>query len=134
MQVGVAVIEQRGRYLISRRRPQDHLGGFWEFPGGKRRVGESWPACLRRELREELGVGVAAGERLMSLRYRYPNRQVVLAIFRCRVTSGRPKPLACQEIRWISSRQLARFKFPPADRALIRWLTQQRQLSRAPQA
>ncbi|MBI4342403.1 MAG: NUDIX domain-containing protein, partial [Candidatus Omnitrophica bacterium] len=68
MAASLAVIERRGRYLICRRRRGDFLGGFWEFPGGKRKPRESWEACLRRELREELGVAVTAIRPLCRLR------------------------------------------------------------------
>jgi len=71
----IAVIERRGRYLVSRRRAGDHLGGMWEFPGGKRRAAESWRACLVRELdegttslEEEMGRPVAFDDLAACLR------------------------------------------------------------------
>jgi mutator protein MutT len=119
----IAVIEQNGRLLISRRRSADHLGGCWEFPGGKRLVGESWTACLRRELREELGISVSVAGQFASVRFRYPDRRVYLAIFRCAIKRGDPKPLGCEEIRWVRAADLSRYRFPPANRPLLRHLS-----------
>ncbi len=119
----IAVLERDGRYLISRRRAGSHLGGCWEFPGGKRRRGESWPACVRRELREELGVEVVCLGRLSPIRFSYPDRRVRLEVFRCRIVVGRPSPHGAQAIRWVRPRQLARLRFPPANARLIRRLT-----------
>ena len=124
--VAVAVIERRGRFLISRRRPADHLGGYWEFPGGKRRVGEPWEACLKRELREELGIAVEPTGRLSPIRFRYADRQVYLEVFRCRIAAGVPTPLGCQEVRWVRTGRLRRYRFPPADRELIAFLSTKR--------
>jgi mutator protein MutT len=123
VQAAIAVIERDGCYLVSRRRAKDYLGGFWEFPGGKRQVGESWEACLRRELREELDVTVKVVERLTPLCFRYPDRVVRLEVFRCAIASGTPKPLGCQAVRWVRPIQLARLRFPPADRPLLKRLT-----------
>jgi mutator protein MutT len=116
--VAIAVVERRGRYLICRRRRQDALGGYWEFPGGKRAPGESWARCLRRELREELGVEVTALRRWMRLDGPSANGPVRLAVYRCAL-AGRPRPLAAQALRWVPAGQLPRFRFPPANRRLI---------------
>ena len=128
VQVAVAVIERDGRYLLTRRHHAVHQGGCWEFPGGKRHPGESWPACLRRELAEELGVRARIGRRLTTLRFRYPDRRVCLEVFRCRII-GEPKPLASQAIRWVSMTQLKRLRLPPADRPLIELLASSNRLS-----
>lgn len=122
VQVAAAVIERNGRFLVSRRRSGEHLGGYWEFPGGKRRPGESWTACLRRELMEELGVTAEPAARLASIRYRYPDRVVRLEVFRCRLHAGTPRPLAVQAVRWVTPAQLRRLRFPPADRSLVHQL------------
>ena len=119
VQAALALIERRGRYLICRRRPGDFLGGYWEFPGGKRHPGESWTACLRRELREELGVSTRSLRPTGTMRYRYASRGVTFRLFRCTLAAGRVRPLAAQTLRWVPARRLIRYRFPPANRLLI---------------
>ena len=119
LQVAIAVIERRGRLLICRRGADGHLGGYWEFPGGKRRAGETWTACLRRELREELGVSVGALRSAGGLRYRYPGRAIAFRVFRCVIVRGTPRPLAARELRWVPRARLRRYRFPPANTQLI---------------
>ena len=124
IQAALALIERRGRCLICRRRPGDVLGGYWEFPGGKRRTGESWAACLRRELREELGVRVTRAVVFQRVRFRGPDRsQVLFVVFRCSVT-GRPRPLAARALRWVWLDQLGRYRFPPANQAILERLAE----------
>ena len=60
MIVVAAVIEQDGRFLVARRLRGTHLGGYWEFPGGKIGDGEALEDALRREIREELTRASAA--------------------------------------------------------------------------
>jgi len=123
VQAAIAVIERRGRYLICQRRSRDFLGGYWEFPGGKREADESMEACLRRELREELGVAVRSVTPLGTMRYRYARSEVRFGIFRCVIARGRPRPLDAQALRWVPRRRLRRYRFPPANRPLIRYLS-----------
>jgi mutator protein MutT len=119
--VGVGVVQEAGRYLITQRRFDDHLGGVWEFPGGKLKQGESDEDCVRRELKEELGINVAVGEHLDTIRYSYPDRKLELRFYRCVLEKGGPEPKAIdvQDFRWVRPEELIYFQFPKADREIV---------------
>ena len=118
----IGVIERNGRVLIAQRWRGVHLAELWEFPGGKRRAGESATACLRRELQEELGVTVRVGASLGELRYDYPTRRIRLAVHRCRIIVGTPRALGSAAVRWVPLGRLAEYEFPPANAPLLRLL------------
>lgn len=119
IQVAAALIQQGDRYLIAQRLESAPLGGFWEFPGGKCGPGEWYEDCVRRELREELGVEVEVMGLYRVVEHTYPDQTVLLHFYRCRITSGEPRPLGCQQIRWAKLKELDQYRFPPANRALI---------------
>jgi 8-oxo-dGTP diphosphatase len=116
--VTAAVIEEDGRFLVTRRPQGVHLEGHWEFPGGKCEPGESLDACLRRELIEELGSTATIGAELLVVSHDYPERVVELHFIACRLT-GTPAPLLGQEMRWVARGDLTSLRFPPADDELI---------------
>jgi len=116
--VVAAVIEQDGCFLVTQRLPHVHLGGMWEFPGGKIDPAEEHDAALRRELREELGVEVTVGELVHQTTHSYPERTVALFFYRCAL-NGKPRAMLGQEIRWVGREELPRLGFPPADAELI---------------
>ncbi|MGH9409825.1 MAG: (deoxy)nucleoside triphosphate pyrophosphohydrolase [Vicinamibacterales bacterium] len=119
--VAAAVVESPDGFLVTRRQKGVHLEGLWEFPGGKCEAGESLRDCLRRELREELGVESTIGEELAAVTHDYPELTVELHFFACAVT-GNPQALLGQAMRWVPRSELASLKFPPADEELIRLL------------
>jgi 8-oxo-dGTP diphosphatase len=119
IEVAAGLIQRNGRYLIARRKPGVHLAGFWEFPGGKRETGESLDECLQRELFEELNIHVDLPVPYQIVRHDYPDKIVELHFFRCAIEQGEPVPLGCDEIRWVFPEELAQFRFPPADHAVI---------------
>jgi mutator protein MutT len=121
--VTAAVIERAdGRLLVTRRLAGTHLEGLWEFPGGKSEPGETHEACLRREIREELGVEIAIRAHLLSTTHQYATRAVELHFFAC-AAEGEPQPLLGQEIRWVTRDELAELQFPAADAELIALLS-----------
>lgn len=120
--VAAAVIERRGRFLVTRRLAGAHLGGSWEFPGGKCDAGESLAACLERELREELAVDARAGDEILRSAHAYDDRHVELHFLRCELL-GEPTAVLGQEMRWASRDELLTLEFPPADAELIQLLT-----------
>jgi mutator protein MutT len=120
--VCAAIIERKGRFLITKRQKGAHLEGFWEFPGGKCEAGETLAACLARELREELDADVAVGEQLFTTMHAYPMWSVELHFLRCELI-GEPVPQMGQQMLWADREDLARLPFPPADLELIGLLT-----------
>ena len=112
------MIERGGRVLIARRHVGGHLGGLWEFPGGKRQDGETAEAALVREIREELDAAVSVGELLDDVEWRYPEKTVRLRFFRCAL-EGEPRAAEGQEIAWVAPADLGRYEFPPADGGLV---------------
>ncbi len=118
IEVVAAVIERGGRVLIARRHVDSHLGGLWEFPGGKRQAGETPEAALVREIREELDAAVTVGELLDDVEWTYPEKTVRLLFFRCAL-AGEPRAAEGQEIAWVAPADLGRYEFPPADEGLV---------------
>ena len=126
IQVAAALIVREGRYLITQRRADVHMGGLWEFPGGKRESGESLEDCLRRELREELGIEISHPVLFRVIRHDYPEKSVELHFFRCAIASGLPRPLGCEDLRWVAPEELDQFPLPPADQPLVEALCGER--------
>ncbi len=120
IEVSAGLVFRDGQLLITQRRAGSHLGGLWEFPGGKREAGETLEQCLARELREELGIQVRVGVRFDTVTHTYPEKSVRLEFFLCRLIAGEPQPLGCAGLRWIRPEDLDAVAFPPADARIER--------------
>lgn len=121
--VSAALIFDHGRLLITRRHADSHLGGLWEFPGGKREADETFEQCLAREIREELGMEISVGELFEEITHAYEEKTVRLKFFICKKIGGEPKALGCAAFKWIQKNELADFKFPAADEQLLKKLS-----------
>jgi 8-oxo-dGTP diphosphatase len=123
IEVSAALIFHHGKLLIAQRQADAHLGGLWEFPGGKREAGETLEQCLVREIREELGVEISVGELFDEVTHAYPEKSVLLKFFICQLLSGAPQPLGCAAFKWVNKTELADFNFPAADAQLLEKLS-----------
>jgi len=118
--VTAAVIRRAdGRVLIAQRPVDGMLGGLWEFPGGKCLAGETLQECLRREIREELGVGIAVGGQITKIRHAYSHFRITLHAFLCTLTAGEPQAIACADLAWVTLDELGRYAFPTTDQKII---------------
>lgn len=120
--VTAGLIWQDGRVLITRRPEGNHLAGFWEFPGGKKETGETLRECLEREIKEELGIEIAAHKVLLVVHHEYETRSITLNVFHCIDLKGQPKALEGQEIRWVYLDEIKKYTFPPPDLKVIEFL------------
>ena len=120
--VAAALVFRGGKLLITQRYTDAHLGGLWEFPGGKREPDETFEECLARELREELGIEVTVGELVESLTHQYPEKAVHLRFFHCRWQQHEPQTLSCAAFKWVTAAELNAYTFPEADAQLLETL------------
>jgi len=124
--VALALVWRDGRLLVTRRPSGVHLAGFWEFPGGKLRDGESPEACAERELREEVGVTGRARARRPPIEWEYPERRVTLHPVDCDWVAGDGDALEVAALRWIELAELAELDLPPANAGLVATLLAER--------
>ncbi|MBI5385546.1 MAG: 8-oxo-dGTP diphosphatase MutT [Verrucomicrobia bacterium] len=117
--MAAGLLFREGQLLIAQRPAQAHLGGLWEFPGGKRHAGETFQQCLARELREELGIEVEVGDVFERVTHDYPEKTVHLEFFLCRLVRGEPRALGCPAFAWVKARELDHYEFPAADARLL---------------
>jgi len=117
---------QPPRILITRRKADQVLAGYWELPGGKLEPDESPADAVVRELLEEVGIEVAPVAALPPVEHRYDHAHVRLSPFICRHLAGTPRPLHADELRWVRPEALSGYAFPDASLPildeLIRWL------------
>lgn len=119
--VAVGVIEDaEGNVFIARRAAGAHQGGLWEFPGGKLEAGETTPQALARELREELAIIIEACEPLIQIRHHYPDKSVLLDVYRVTVFRGQPVGNEGQQVQWVKKSELEHYSFPAANKPIIK--------------
>ena len=116
--VTAAVICRDALFLIARRPANGMLGGMWEFPGGKTEKGEDLETCLKREIREEMGVDIRINTPFGVYKHAYTHFRVTLYAFLCELNGQEPRALEADEIRWVKPPQLEDFPMGKIDRQI----------------
>lgn len=115
--VGVACIHRNGKYLIAKRTGK--RGKNWEFPGGKRESGETIRNCLKREVKEELGIEVSVRPPFLVSEMQTKTARYRLHFCRCQILRGRPRAIEHSALKWITADALLKHSFPAADRDAV---------------
>lgn len=105
--------------LLALRKPDQHQGNLWEFPGGKIEPDESQSDALVRELQEEVNITVVSCQYRCSLEHRYADKHVHLHFWDVTVFTGEPDGREGQALRWVSLKELPDYPFPEANQAIV---------------
>jgi A/G-specific adenine glycosylase len=122
IEVSAAVITRGGKVYIQQRLHGGLMGGLWEFPGGKRKPDETEEACLKREIKEELGVPIIISKKLMTIKHSYTQFRVTLNVFWCPWKSGRIRATQCEQWKWVKYGDLNQYTFPAANVKIVKSL------------
>jgi len=116
-----AIIENNGKILATKRGENMHLGGFWEFPGGKVEAGENAEECIIREIIEELNINIVILDNLPDVEHNYPEKSIRLIPFICLKASGKISLQDHSEYKWIEPEAWEQLKWAPADIKVIKY-------------
>lgn len=120
VQVAVAIIvNAEQKVLIARRQAHQHQGNLWEFPGGKREVGESRFQALQREIQEEVGLHIEQAEPFMQIVHDYSDVEVELDIWSVTAFTGSASGNEGQLLEWCHLSELSNKKFPAANNEIV---------------
>jgi 8-oxo-dGTP diphosphatase len=117
--VACAIVEREGRVLAAQRSRSMSMPLKWEFPGGKIEAGESPEACLKRELAEEMGVGVTIRRAMPPCTHCYPTFTITLYPFVCTIVSGEIALNEHWAIAWVTPEEMMALDWPGADAPVI---------------
>ena len=120
----IGLVKKQDKYLIQKRPPKGLLADLWEFPGGKRKPGETLEEALSREINEELSAEMVSAELFTSVKHAYTQFQVTLHAFTCTL-KGLP-PLPRDKYRWVSLKAMRRYPFPSGSAKIIQFLENQK--------
>ncbi|RKZ34093.1 MAG: Nudix family hydrolase [Gammaproteobacteria bacterium] len=117
--VAAVLVDDHGRVLLAERPASAHLGGYWEFPGGKVEQGEATWHALQREIREELGIELLQAHPLIRISHDYSEHPVLLDVWRATKWQGVPHGREGQVVEWVDGEVLPARTMPPADKPVL---------------
>jgi len=117
--VAAAIIKKNNKYFIAKRNRNKHLGGFYEFPGGKQDTNETLQETVIREIKEELDVNICVGNKLGEEHYKDEKINVHLHYFFCKIISGDIVLKEHEDSAWVSKEEFKNYEFAEGDKDII---------------
>lgn len=131
IEVTCALIMDGEQVLVTQRSEQMPHPLKWEFPGGKLNSGETPEACIVREIREELGIGISVWELLPTVKHSYGRDLIKLIPFVCRWDDGEIRLAEHGSCRWVRLHDLETLDWLEADVEVVRLLKEKYEANRS---
>ncbi|MGE5628595.1 MAG: (deoxy)nucleoside triphosphate pyrophosphohydrolase [Solirubrobacterales bacterium] len=122
IKVVAAIIHKDNKIIISKRKENKSMGGFWEFPGGKIEQGETPEEGLVRELKEEMNISIKVEKYVGESIYDYGNIVICLLGYLASIENGHIILKDHDAYEWVTLEEISKFKLAPADIPLVKIL------------
>lgn len=120
LEVVIAVIiNAKSQVLIAKRKQDQFMSDYWEFPGGKIEKGETRAKSLARELKEELNITIADAVLIHTMTHQYTQHKVRLWVYKINSFAGNIAGFEGQQILWTSFKDLNKLNLLPTMRAIV---------------
>ncbi|OTG59182.1 dGTP triphosphohydrolase [Acinetobacter sp. ANC 3903] len=119
--VAIAILLHQNNVLVGWREAKQHQGNKYEFPGGKVKEGETPLAACRREIYEEVGIGLHDWHAFDVIEHEYDDVIVNLHLFHAIVPTALLNEIQ-QPWTWYSREELLDLNFPKANLSIIQRL------------
>ena len=119
--VAIALLLHQNKVLVGWRGAEQHQGNKHEFPGGKVEVNETPLEACRREVFEEVGVGIKDWNSFDVICHEYDDVVVNLHLFHAVVPEALLNEIQ-QPWTWYSRAELLNLNFPKANYAILQRL------------
>lgn len=131
--VAVAAIHYKDKYLLGFRDASQHQGDRYEFIGGKIDNNETAKQALIREVAEETGIEICDNRivKLGRLHHDYGDKQVSLQVYNIELTIQQYEKhkslshgLEGQALTWVNKSELLaeEYNLPAANKTILEWL------------
>lgn len=118
--VALVLENHQGEILVAKRADHKHLGGMWEFPGGKVETGETQLEALIRETKEEIDFDLPGAQPLINTTHTYDEFSLTLDVWYHRANNPKVHPNENQPLKWVRKSELSQLGMPEADRPIIK--------------
>lgn len=118
-----AIMRRGSNVLVTKRKSSQTFPLKWELPGGHIEPNESRESCLKREIKEELGVRITALKPYCTRRYGSGENTLLIYYYLCRIASGRVRKLEVKDFKWIEPSQHKNYDFISTDRSVLQKLS-----------
>ena len=117
--VALVLENHQGEILVAKRAEHKHLGGMWEFPGGKVEKGETQLQALQREIKEEIDFELDSAKPLIITTHIYDSFTLTLDVWHHKCNNPHVNANENQPIMWIHKSKLSTLGMPEADKPII---------------
>lgn len=108
-----------GKLFAAARSEADERFGKFEFPGGKVEFGETNEMALKREISEELNMGIEVGQEFMVVDHAYENFDITMSVYICKVLNPNFSLLVHNAGNFFTKEELIKLPFLGADKKVI---------------